>query len=152
MCFSFVFFWGECFFFLVQGCIRIFFHVKNFTSQQYIICIPFTFPATTILPPSLLHIPPKILGRTDFQSGSSTTLFKSVRGLFEKLPDDCIVYPAHDYKGRMSSTIGEEKQWNPRLGLHKTEEEFVEIMANLGLKYPAKIDMALPGNKRCGLE
>jgi len=89
-------------------------------------------------------------GRTDFQGGSAATLYDSVHTqLFDSLTDDCIVYPAHDYKGRTSSTIGIEKTTNPRLT--KTKEEFVEIMANLNLDYPKKIDVAVPANMRCGV-
>lgn len=89
-------------------------------------------------------------GRTDFQSGSAETLYESVHTkLFQTLPDNCIVYPAHDYKGRTSSTIGKEKETNPRLS--KPKGEFVEIMANLNLSYPKKIDVAVPANMRCGV-
>ena len=88
-------------------------------------------------------------GRTDFQGGSSETLYDSVHSQIFTLPDDTVVYPAHDYKGHRSSTVGEEKRLNPRLG--KTKEEFVDIMANLGLAYPKKIDEALPKNMVCGV-
>lgn len=91
-------------------------------------------------------------GRTDFQGGSASTLYDSVhQQLFDVLDDDCIVYPAHDYKGRTSSTIGDEKKNNPRLGRGKTKEEFMEIMKNLNLSYPKKIDVAVPANMRCGV-
>jgi len=90
-------------------------------------------------------------GRTDFQSGSSKELFDSVRSILFELPDDTIVYPAHDYHGVLSSTIGEEKQFNPRLNLDKTLEEFEGIMASLQLPYPKKIDASLPANLKCGL-
>ena len=69
-----------------------------------------------------------------------------------KLPDDTRIFPAHDYKGRTMSTVGEEKALNPRLGMHKTKEEFVEIMRNLNLPYPKKIDAALPANLKCGID
>ena len=62
-----------------------------------------------------------------------------------------MVYPAHDYKGRTSSTVGKEKETNPRLGKAKTKEEFIEIMANLNLSYPKKIDVAVPANMPCGV-
>jgi len=92
-------------------------------------------------------------GRTDFQGGSSETLFDGVTGkLFGGLPDTCKVLPAHDYKGRMVSTIGEEKRLNPRLGAGKTKEEFVQIMKDLNLPYPKKIDASLPRNLKCGAE
>lgn len=89
-------------------------------------------------------------GRTDFQQGSSHTLYQSVNQRLFTLPPDTLVYPGHDYKGRTVSTIGEERAINARLGGGKTEEEFVEIMANLKLAYPKQIDRALPANLACG--
>lgn len=90
-------------------------------------------------------------GRTDFQGGSASQLFESVHTQLFTLPDECIVYPAHDYKGRFSSKIGKEKSTNPRLGGGKSKEEFIEIMNNLNLSYPKKIDVAVPANMRCGV-
>ncbi|CAB9508121.1 Persulfide dioxygenase ETHE1 homolog, mitochondrial [Seminavis robusta] len=90
-------------------------------------------------------------GRTDFQGGSAEKLFHSVHAQLFTLPDETIVYPAHDYKGRTSSKMGDEKKTNPRLGGGKTKEEFVEIMKNLNLAYPKKIDVAVPANMRCGV-
>jgi sulfur dioxygenase len=90
-------------------------------------------------------------GRTDFQGGSAETLYESVHTHLFSLPDTTTVYPAHDYKGRTSSLIGDEKKTNPRLGEGKTKDEFVEIMANLNLAYPKKIDVAVPANMRCGV-
>lgn len=89
-------------------------------------------------------------GRTDFQGGSAETLYDSVHTKLFSLPDECIVYPAHDYKERTSSKIGVEKTTNPRLT--KSKAEFVEIMANLNLSYPKKIDEAVPANMRCGIQ
>ena len=63
--------------------------------------------------------------------------------------DDTIVYPGHDYKGNCSSSIREEKAHNPRLT--KSKADFIDLMANLGLKNPAKIDIAVPANLNCGL-
>lgn len=88
-------------------------------------------------------------GRTDFQQGSSEKLYESVTEKLFKLPDNTIVYPGHDYKGMMYSTIGEEKQFNPRFA-NKTKEEFVEIMSNLKLANPKKIHEAVPANLKCG--
>eukprot|EP00542_Grammatophora_oceanica_P012512 CAMPEP_0194044042 /NCGR_PEP_ID=MMETSP0009_2-20130614/15580_1 /TAXON_ID=210454 /ORGANISM="Grammatophora oceanica, Strain CCMP 410" /LENGTH=237 /DNA_ID=CAMNT_0038688459 /DNA_START=148 /DNA_END=861 /DNA_ORIENTATION=+ len=88
-------------------------------------------------------------GRTDFQGGSAETLYESVHNQLFTLPDDCVVYPAHDYKERLSSTVGVEKTTNPRLT--KTMPEFVDIMKNLNLSYPKKIDVAVPANMRCGV-
>ncbi len=89
-------------------------------------------------------------GRTDFQEGSSETLFHSVREKLFTLPDSTIVFPGHNYDGHLMSTIGEEKAHNPRLGLNKSFEEFKEIMENLNLAEPKKIDIAVPANLKCG--
>jgi sulfur dioxygenase len=89
-------------------------------------------------------------GRTDFQGGSAETLYESVHSQILSLPDKTIVYPAHDYMGRTHSTVGEEKEKNPRLGVDKTKAEYVEIMNNLKLAYPKRIDEAVPANLRCG--
>lgn len=89
-------------------------------------------------------------GRTDFQSGSAEELYESVTKKLFTLPEETIVYPAHDYKGFTSSTIGMEKKHNPRLGGGKTKEEFVKIMASLKLPNPKKIHEALPANEACG--
>jgi len=89
-------------------------------------------------------------GRTDFQGGSAEALYDSVHDQLFTLPDECIVFPAHDYKDRTHSTIGEEKEKNPRLGGGKTKEEFVQIMEELKLPYPEKIDLAVPANLEDG--
>ena len=89
-------------------------------------------------------------GRTDFQSGDAATLYRSVHDKFFILPDDTLVYPAHDYEHRFVSTIGQEKQRNPRLGGNKSLAEFVTIMDSLKLPYPRRIDLAVPGNALCG--
>lgn len=90
-------------------------------------------------------------GRTDFQGGSAETLYNSVHTQLFTLPDYTVVYPAHDYKGRTQSSIGEEKKKNPRLGSGKSKDDFVEIMDNLNLAYPKRIDVAVPANMRCGI-
>ncbi len=90
-------------------------------------------------------------GRTDFQQGAPETLFHSVREKLFKLADETIVYPAHDYKGMTSSTIGTEKKYNPRLKLSLTVDDFAKIMGELNLSYPKKIKEALPANQRLGL-
>lgn len=89
-------------------------------------------------------------GRTDFQQGDALTLFRSVRTQLFTLPDDCIVYPAHDYNGQTSSSIFEEKRFNPRLGGDRDEHDFEGYMKNLGLAHPKRIDEALPANAVCG--
>ena len=88
-------------------------------------------------------------GRTDFQGGSSETLYASVHNELFTLDPSMLVYPGHDYKGRACSTIGHEKKYNARLS--KSQEEYVDIMANLGLALPKKIDVSVPANMRCGV-
>eukprot|EP00929_Paragymnodinium_shiwhaense_P099846 TRINITY_DN61742_c0_g1_i1.p1 TRINITY_DN61742_c0_g1~~TRINITY_DN61742_c0_g1_i1.p1 ORF type:complete len:723 (+),score=119.98 TRINITY_DN61742_c0_g1_i1:84-2171(+) len=83
-------------------------------------------------------------GRTDFQQGSPESLYNSVYDQIFSLPDDTILYPGHDYKGRKSSTVGLEKATNPRL-THAVEE-FTDIMENLKLAVPKKLDVAVPAN------
>lgn len=90
-------------------------------------------------------------GRTDFQNGDAPSLYRSVTEKLFTLPDDSLVYPAHDYQQRRVSTIAQEKLRNPRLGGGKTLDEFVAIMAGLGLAYPRFIDHAVPGNRQCGV-
>lgn len=89
-------------------------------------------------------------GRTDFQDGDAPTLYRSVHDKLFSLPDDTLVYPAHDYQHRHASTVAQEKARNPRLGGGRTLAEFVAIMAALDLPYPRKIDVAVPANRRCG--
>jgi sulfur dioxygenase len=89
-------------------------------------------------------------GRTDFQQGDAARLFRSIREQLFTLPDDCIVYPGHDYEGRTASTIGEEKRYNPRIGGDAREEDFVGYMRNLALPHPKQIAMAVPANLRAG--
>jgi glyoxylase-like metal-dependent hydrolase (beta-lactamase superfamily II) len=89
-------------------------------------------------------------GRTDFQNGDSATLYRSVHEKLFTLPDDTLVYPGHDYQQRRVSSIGQERERNPRLGGGKTLEEFVAIMAALHLPRPKKIDIAVPANRACG--
>lgn len=90
-------------------------------------------------------------GRTDFQNGDASSLYHSVTGKLFTLPDDTLVYPAHDYKNRHVSSIAQEKERNPRLGGGKSEKEFVKIMGDLNLQYPKFIDYAVPGNRDCGV-
>ncbi|CAM1301818.1 ETHE1 (predicted) [Pycnogonum litorale] len=88
-------------------------------------------------------------GRTDFQEGDAATLYDSVHNKILSLPDHYMLYPAHDYKGKTSTSVAEEKKHNPRLT--KTKDEFIEIMKNLNLSYPKMIDKALPANMVCGI-
>lgn len=89
-------------------------------------------------------------GRTDFQGGNSSLLYKSVHSQIFTLPKETLVYPAHDYKGFTVSTVEEEMQYNPRLT--KDEETFNNIMENLKLAYPKMMDVAVPANLVCGLQ
>ena len=88
-------------------------------------------------------------GRTDFQSGDAGTLYDRVTQHLFTLPAETLVYPGHDYRGNTVSTIGEEKQWNPRFVGHD-REQFIEFMHNLDLPNPKKIAEAVPANERCG--
>lgn len=90
-------------------------------------------------------------GRTDFQAGDSSALYNSINEKIFSLDDATTIYPGHDYYGFTASTVKEEKQFNNRLGDGKTEDEFVEIMANLDLALPKRIKESVPGNTNCGL-
>jgi sulfur dioxygenase len=89
-------------------------------------------------------------GRTDFQGGDARTLYRSLHDQVFSLPDETLLYPGHDYKGRTVTTVREERLYNPRLGAGKTEDAFVAIMAGLGLPYPKKMDVAVPANLTLG--
>ena len=89
-------------------------------------------------------------GRTDFQQGSAERLFRSIHDELFTLPDACVVHPAHDYQGRTSSTIGEERRFNPRIGGDAREEDFVGTMTNLALPHPKLMELAVPANLRAG--
>jgi glyoxylase-like metal-dependent hydrolase (beta-lactamase superfamily II)/rhodanese-related sulfurtransferase len=89
-------------------------------------------------------------GRTDFQNGSSRAQYDSIFNRLLKLPDETLVFPAHDYKGDTVSTIGEEKRYNPRLQV-RSVDEYIELMANLKLPNPKMMDVAIPANMHVGL-
>lgn len=89
-------------------------------------------------------------GRTDFQSGDAGTLYDSLTRKLFALPDDTLVFPAHDYKGRTSSTIAQERAHNSRVA-GRTRDEFIEMMRSLNLPRPKLIDVAVPANQRLGL-
>jgi sulfur dioxygenase len=89
-------------------------------------------------------------GRTDFQEGDAATLYRSVHLQLFTLPDSCLLYPGHDYRGLTVTSVGEEKRFNPRLGGALSEKDFVGYMSNLGLGHPKKIDIAVPANLKCG--
>ena len=88
-------------------------------------------------------------GRTDFQNGNPNDAYNSIFNKLLKLPDETLLYPAHDYKGEKVSTIGKEKKQNPRLQVSNVEE-YVEIMNNLNLKKPAEIDTNVAKNIKLG--
>ena len=89
-------------------------------------------------------------GRTDFQNGDPRAQYASLFGRLLKLPDETLVYPAHDYKGDTVSTIGEEKAFNPRLQVDSVDE-YVALMNSLNLPNPKMMDVAVPANMRIGL-
>ena len=90
-------------------------------------------------------------GRTDFQNGNPKDSYNSLFGKLLKLPDETLVYPAHDYKGETVSTIIEEKKFNPRLQVSSIDE-YVSIMNNLNLPDPKMMDIAVPSNLNLGID
>ena len=89
-------------------------------------------------------------GRTDFQQGDAHVMYHSVHTQLFTLPDACLLYPAHDYRGLSVTSVAEEKRFNPRLGGAISESDFVGYMNNLNLPHPKQIDAAVPANLRCG--
>ena len=89
-------------------------------------------------------------GRTDFQNGDARAQYESIFGKLLRLPDETMVFPAHDYKGDTVSTIGEEKRYNPRLQV-KSVDDYIALMANLKLPNPKMMDVAVPSNMKIGL-
>ena len=88
-------------------------------------------------------------GRTDFQNGSSKDAYNSIFNRLLKLPEDTILYPGHDYNGKESSTIGNEKKFNPRLQVRNVDE-YVDLMSNLNLAKPKLIDINVSRNIKLG--
>jgi len=89
-------------------------------------------------------------GRTDFQNGDARAQYDSIFNTLLRLPDETMIFPAHDYKGETVSTVAEEKRFNPRLQV-KSVDEYVELMSNLKLPNPKMMDVAVPANMRVGL-
>ena len=89
-------------------------------------------------------------GRTDFQNGDPRAQYQLIFHRLLKLPEETLVFPAHDYKGDTVSTIGEEKRYNPRLQV-KSADDYVALMNNLNLSNPKMMDVAVPANMRQGL-
>ena len=117
-------------------------------------CLSYVVPATAAGTPRMVFTGDALLvrsaGRTDFQHGDAHRLYHSIKEQLFTLPDECIVYPAHDYDGRTSSTIAEERLYNPRIGGGAREEDFVGYMRNLKLPHPKQIAVAVPANLRAG--
>jgi sulfur dioxygenase len=90
-------------------------------------------------------------GRCDFQGGSSKTLYHSLQKLMA-LDDNTLVFPGHDYSGRIVSTIGEEKEFNEMIGGSPSEEEFIQRVDSMQLSLPKKIHIAVPSNQVCGMK
>src|SRR5258705_2027895 len=88
-------------------------------------------------------------GRTDFQNGDARSQYESIFNKLLRLPDETMIFPAHDYKGETVSTIGEEKAFNPRLQV-KSIDQYVEVMNNLNLPNPKMMDVAVPANMKVG--
>jgi sulfur dioxygenase len=93
-------------------------------------------------------------GRTDFQQGDPAAMYRSVHQQIFTLPEKCLLYPAHDYRGLTATSVGEERRFNPRLGGDAAEADFTgymsNLMSNLRLAHPKKIDVAVPANLKCG--
>lgn len=89
-------------------------------------------------------------GRTDFQEGSAQRLFESIHTKLFRLSDDILVFPAHDYKGFTSSSIGAEKRHNTRINQERKLDDFVQIMGTLNLPPPKKLDISVPANLKLG--
>ena len=110
-------------------------------------CLSFVAPGMVFTGDALLV---RGAGRTDFQAGDPKQLFRSIQEQLFTLPDDTIMYPGHDYSGRTSSTIGEERRYNARIGGGAREEDFVGYMTNLGLPHPRQLAVAVPANLTAG--
>jgi glyoxylase-like metal-dependent hydrolase (beta-lactamase superfamily II)/rhodanese-related sulfurtransferase len=89
-------------------------------------------------------------GRTDFQQGSPERLYRSVHEQLLSLPDECLLYPGHDYRGVSCTSVAEERRWNPRFGGTSSLGDFVGYMSHLGLPHPKQMARAVPANLRCG--
>ena len=89
-------------------------------------------------------------GRCDFQQGNASRMYHSITEQIFSLPDDCLVFPGHDYSGRTMSSVAEERAHNPRIGGQGDERDFVGFMENLNLPHPKQIAVAVPANQRSG--
>ncbi len=89
-------------------------------------------------------------GRTDFQEGDAAAMYRSIHEQIFTLPDDCLLYPAHDYRGLTVTSVAEERRFNPRIGGEIGIGDFTGYMKNLRLAHPKLLDLAVPANLRCG--
>jgi|SRR3954469_5618719 len=89
-------------------------------------------------------------GRTDFQEGDTAVMYRSIHEQIFTLPEDCLLYPAHDYRGLTVTSVGEERRFNPRIGGEIAIGDFTGYMKNLRLAHPKLLDVAVPANLRCG--
>jgi sulfur dioxygenase len=89
-------------------------------------------------------------GRTDFQGGDAGQMYRSVREQIFTLPDACLLYPAHDYRGLTVTSVAEERRFNPRLGGEVDVADFIGHMTNLHLPRPGRMEIAVPANLTCG--
>lgn len=89
-------------------------------------------------------------GRCDFQQGNAAMLYRSITQQIFSLPDECMVWPGHDYSGRTASSVGEERAHNPRIGGFASERDFVGFMENLNLPHPKQMAVAVPANLKSG--
>jgi sulfur dioxygenase len=90
-------------------------------------------------------------GRTDFQQGDPRAMFRAIHSEIFTLPEACLLYPAHDYRGLSVTSVGEERRFNPRLGGELCEDDFTGYMTNLRLPHPRQLDVAVPANLKCGV-
>ncbi len=90
-------------------------------------------------------------GRTDFQNGNAKDSYNSIFNKLLKLPEETLLYPAHDYKGEKVSTIGKEKKQNPRLQVNSVDE-YIDIMNNLELKKPTELERNVARNTKLGID
>ncbi|HKA87858.1 MAG TPA: MBL fold metallo-hydrolase [Haliangiales bacterium] len=109
-------------------------------------CVTYVLPDRVFTGDALMV---RTCGRTDFQGGDAGTLYDSITTKLFVLPDETLVFPAHDYTGQTATSIGEEKRHNVRLA-GRSREAFIELMANLNLALPKKIREAVPANLACG--
>src|SRR5207248_2595184 len=89
-------------------------------------------------------------GRTDFQQGDARAMFRSIRDQIMTLPGECLIYPAHDYRGLTASSVAEERRLNPRIADRVGEGDFVGFMSNLNLPHPKLLEVAVPANLHVG--